>query len=42
MQGQLMPMTGVTIEFITPKNKTKPDPLARLKAMIFWKSVVGL
>ena len=31
MQGQLMPITGVTNGVITPEDKTKSNPLARLK-----------
>ena len=41
IQGQLMLMTGVISGFVTPKDKTKPNPLARLKVRIFSKSVVG-
>ena len=36
-----MPMTGVISGFITPKEKTTPNPLARLKLRIFSKSVVS-
>ena len=36
-----MLMTGVISGFVTPKDKTKPNPLARLKVRIFSKSVVG-
>ena len=36
-----MPMTGVISGLLTPKCKTKSNPLARLKVRIFPKSVVG-
>ena len=36
-----MPMTGVISGVITPKDKTKSNPLARLKVRIFSKSVVS-
>ena len=36
-----MSMTGVISEVITPKDKTKSNPLARLKVRIFSKSVVS-
>ena len=39
IQGQLMPMTGVISGVVTPKDKTKSNPLARLKVRIFTKSV---
>ena len=35
-----MPMTGVISGFVTPKDKTKSNPLAKLKVRIFSKSVV--
>ena len=41
IQGQLMPMTGVISGVVTPKDKTKSNPLARLKVRIFSKSVVS-
>ena len=40
IQGQLMPMTGVISGVVTPIDKTKLNPLARLKVRIFAKSVV--
>ena len=40
IQGQLMSMTGVTGGVVTPKDKTKSNPLARLKVKIFSKPVV--
>ena len=36
-----MPMTGVISGVVTPKDKTKSNPLARLKVRIFSKSVVS-
>ena len=36
-----MPMTGVISGVVTPKDKTKSNPLAGLKVRIFWKSVVS-
>ena len=41
IQGQLMPMTGVISGVVTPRDKTKSNPLARLKLRIFSKSVVS-
>ena len=41
IQGQLMPMTGVISGVTTPKDKTKSNPLARLKVRIFSKSVAS-
>ena len=41
IQGQLMPMTGVISGVDTAKDKTKSNPLARLKVRIFSKSVVS-
>ena len=41
IKGQVMPMTGVISGLLTPKGKTKSNPLARLKVRIFSKSVVG-
>ena len=40
IQCQLMPMTGVIIGVVTPKDKTKSNPFAKLKVRIFSKSVV--
>ena len=40
IKGQLMPMTGIIIVVVTPKDKTKSNPLVRLKVRIFSKSVV--
>ena len=36
-----MPMTAVITAVVTPKNKTKLNPLPRLKDTIFLISVVG-
>ena len=36
-----MPMTGVISGTVTPKDKTKSNPLARVKVRIFSKSVVS-
>ena len=36
-----MPMTGVITAVVTPKNKTKSNPLPRLKVTIFLISVVA-
>ena len=36
-----MPMTGVISGVVTPKDKTKSNPLARLKVRIFSKSAVS-
>ena len=41
IQGQLMPMTRVISGFVTPKDKTKSNPLPRIKVRMFWKIVVG-
>ena len=41
MHGQLMPMTRVITGVVTPKDKTKSNPLARLKVRIFSKSVLS-
>ena len=41
IQGQLMPMTGVISGVTTPKDKSKSNPLTRLKVRIFSKSVVS-
>ena len=41
IQGQLMPMTRVISGVVTPKDKTKSNPTARLKDRIFSKSVVS-
>ena len=41
IQGQLMPMTGVISGVVTLKDKTRSNPLARLKVRIFSKSVVN-
>ena len=38
---QQMPMTGVISGVITPKDKTKSNPLAILKVRLFSKSVVN-
>ena len=40
IQGQLMPMTGVISEVVTPKNKSNSNPLAKLQVRIS-KSVVS-
>ena len=37
IQGQLMPMTGVISGTVTPKDKTKSNPLARVKVRMFSK-----
>ena len=39
--AQLMPMTGVISGVVKTKDKTKSNPLARLKVRIFSISVVG-
>ena len=39
IQGQIMPMTGFISGVVTPKDKTKSNPLARLKVTIFSKLV---
>ena len=39
IKAQVMPMTGVVSGVVTPKDKTKPNPFARLKVGIFSKSV---
>ena len=36
-----MPMTGVISEVVTSKDRTKSNPVARLKVRIFSKSVVS-
>ena len=36
-----MSMTGVISGFVTPKDKIKSNPLARLKVRMFSKSVVS-
>ena len=41
IKGQLIPMTGVISGVVTPKDKTKSEPLDRLKVSIFSKTVVG-
>ena len=41
IHGQLMPMTGVINGVLTPKDKTKSNPFARLKVRISSKSVVN-
>ena len=41
IQGQLMSMTGVISGVVTPKDKSKSNPLARFKIRIFSKSVIG-
>ena len=38
VEGQLMPMTGVITGVVTPKDKTKSNPVAREKVRIFSKS----
>ena len=40
-EKKLIPMTGVISGVVTPKDKTKSNPLARLKVRIFTKSVVS-
>ena len=35
-----MPIIGVISGFVTPKDKSKSNPLARLKVRIFLKSMV--
>ena len=40
LPGKLMSMTGVISGVVTPKDKTKSNPLAREKVRIFSKSVV--
>ena len=41
LPSQLMAMTGVISEVVTPKDKVKSKPLAREKVRILSKSVVG-
>ena len=41
MQDQLMAMSGVVSGVVTSKDKTKSNPLPRLKVRIFSKSVVS-
>ena len=41
IQGQLMPITEVISGVVTPRDKTKSNHLARLKVMIFSKSLVS-
>ena len=41
IQGQLMPMTEVISGLVTPKDKTKSNPLAKLDVRIFSKSLVS-
>ena len=40
LPGQLIPMTGLISGVVTPKDKTKSNPLAREKVRILSKSVV--
>ena len=42
LPGQLMSMTGVISGAVTPKDKTKSNPLAREKVRILSKSVVSI
>ena len=41
IQGQLMIITGFISRMVTPKDKSKSNPPARLKVRIFSKSVVS-
>ena len=41
IQGELMPMTRVISGIVTAKDRTKSDPLARLKLWIISNSVLG-
>ena len=41
LPGQLLPMTGAISEVVTPKDKTKSNPLAQEKVRILSKSVVS-
>ena len=41
IQSQLMIITGFISRMVTPKDKSKSNPLARLKVRIFSKSVVS-
>ena len=41
IEANLMPMTQVTSVVVTPKVKTKSNPLARLKVRILSKSEVS-
>ena len=40
-EANLMPMTRITCWFVTPKDKTKSNPLASLKVMMLSKSDVS-
>ena len=41
IEANLMPITRVTSAVVTPKDKTKSNPLARLKVRILSKSEVS-
>ena len=41
LPGELMPMAGVISGAVTPKHKTKSNPLAREKVTILSKFVVS-